>query len=153
MSGRLILVLSLFLGLSACSTNFNPLNWFSGGRDGGVVLTPDGGYPSDLDPRGLVSQVTAFKVMRTPGGAILQVTGLPPRQGYWDGELVPENDERPVNGVLTYSFRISEPPVATRAGTPFSRRVFVARFVSETRLRGVRSIRIIGANNSMISRR
>ncbi len=153
MPGRLILILSLVLGLSACASKLNPLNWFSGGRDAGVVLAPEGGWGDAADPRPMVAQVTELKVMRAPDGAILQVVGLPPRQGYWNAELVPENDERPVDGVLTYVFRISEPPVATRQGTPYSRRVLVAHFVSNTRLAKARQIRIVGANNALVARR
>ena len=153
MSGRLLIVLSLILGLSACSSKLNPVNWFSGGSNDGIVLEPAGGYGSETDSRELVSRVTEFKVLRNAEGAILQVTGLPPRQGFWSAELVAENDERPVNGVLTYTFRISEPPANTRQGTPYSREVIVAHFVSERRLAGVRQIRVIGANNSMSARR
>ncbi|HHH89050.1 MAG TPA: hypothetical protein ENK45_00620 [Aliiroseovarius sp.] len=149
---RLITFLSLFLGLTACASNFNPLNWFSRGTQDNVVLEPDGGWGSS-DARALVDQVSELKVLRNPDGAMLQVVGLPPRLGYWDAELVAENDGRPVNGVLTYTFRISEPPVATRAGTPYSRRVFVAQFVPNARLAGVRSIRVVGATNSMTARR
>ncbi|HGG05840.1 MAG TPA: hypothetical protein ENK28_10305 [Aliiroseovarius sp.] len=153
MPGRIIIVLSLFLGLSACSSRLNPMNWFQNSRVETIQLIPDGGFPEDLDGRILVSQVTDFKVMRNPGGAILQVTGLPPTQGYWDGELVPENNEEPVDGILTYMFRISPPFEPTPAGTPYSRRVIVAHFVSDVKLQGVSQIRIVGENNSRIARR
>ncbi len=153
MSGRVVIALSLILGLSACESRLNPVNWFSFGKNDGVILEPAGGYGSTDDTRELVSQVTEFKVLRSTGGAILQVTGLPPRQGYWRAELVAENDERPVDGVLTYTFRINEPPVNTRQGSPYSREIIVAQFVSDGKLAGVRRIRIVGANNSMTARR
>ena len=153
MSGRVLITLTLILGLSACETKFNPMNWFSAGRSDGIVLEPEGGYGGGEDSRELIAQITEFKVLRSPGGAILQVTGLPPRQGYWSAELVAENDERPVDGVLTYTFRISEPATTTPQGTPYSREVFVAHFVSDNQLAGVRRIRIVGASNSMTARR
>lgn len=153
MSARALVTLTLFLGLAACDSKLNPLNWFSGGRDDGIVLEPKGGWADETDNRELIAQVTEFKVLRNSGGAILQVTGLPPRQGYWSAELVPENDERPVNGVLSYTFRISEPTTPTPQGSAYSREVVVARFVSQARLAGVQRIRIIGANNSMTARR
>ncbi len=153
MSGRILVTLTLILGLAGCESKFNPMNWFSGGRDDGIVLEPEGGYGDATDSRELIAQITEFKVLRSPDGAILQVTGLPPRQGFWSAELVPENDERPVNGVLSYTFRISEPNGPTPQGTAYSREVIVARFVSQNRLAGVSRIRIIGANNSMTARR
>ncbi len=150
---RLLLLAAMLFALGGCASNLNPLNWFSGGTDDGVVLEPAGGWGADQDARPLIAQVTEFTVLRNPEGAILQVAGLAPRQGYWNGELVPENDERPENGVLSYAFRISEPPVAARQGPPGSRRILVAKFVSAARLEGVRSIRILGAGNSMTARR
>lgn len=153
MSGRLLLTLSLILGLSACESRLNPRNWFSGGKDDGVILEPYGGYGDTEDSRELVSQVTELKVLRNPEGAILQVTGLPPRQGYWSAELVAENDGQPVDGVLSYTFRISEPLGSTPQGSPYSREIIVATAVSEAKLAGVRRIRVIGANNSMTARR
>ena len=153
MSGRVLISLTLILGLSACETRLNPMNWFSGGKNDGVILEPLGGYGDSEDRRALIPQVTEFKVFRNSGGAILQVTGLPARQGYWSAELVAENDERPVNGVLTYTFRISEPLENTPQGSPYSREIIVAHFVSDTKLAGVRQIRVVGANNSMTARR
>ena len=153
MSARLLLSLMLILGLTACESRLNPLNWFSGGKDDGVILEPYGGYGDSEDSRELVSQITEFKVLRNPEGAILQVTGLPPRQGYWSAELVAENEGKPVDGVLTYTFRISEPPGNTPQGSAYSREIIVAAAVPEARLAGVRRIRVVGANNSMTARR
>ena len=150
---RLITILSLFLGLSACASNLNPLNWFSNGTPDTVVLEPDGGWASTSDPRALVAEVTELKVMRNPNGAVIQAVGLPPRQGYWDAELVAENDGRPIDGVLTFTFRIQEPETPTRAGTPWSRRVFVGQFIANADLEGVRAIRVVGATNAMTARR
>ncbi len=154
MSGRFLITLALLLGLSACANSrLNPLNWFAAGRDDGVILEPRDGYGDSADTRELIARVTSLKVLRTPEGALLQVTGLPPRLGYWSAELVAENDGKPVDGVLTYSFRIAEPPGATPRGAPDAREIIVAAAVPEIRLAGVRRIRVIGATNSMSARR
>ena len=154
MSGRFLITLALGLGLSACAdSRLNPLNWFSGGKEDRIVLEPRGGYGDSADTRELIARVTSLKVLRNPEGAILQVTGLPPRLGYWSAELVAENDGKPVDGVLTYSFRIAEPPGATPRGAPNAREIIVATAVPQIRLAGVRQIRVIGASNSMSARR
>jgi hypothetical protein len=155
MTARILIALSLVLGLSACSDglSLNPLNWFGSRGPTNVALTPEGGYPESRDFRIPVQQVTALRVEKTTAGVIVYVTGLPPRAGYWDAELVPENDGEPVNGVMSYVFRIAEPRWNQPAGTPYSRTVHVARFISNAKLRDVTSIRVTGATNSMTGRR
>ncbi len=152
MTARTLIAITLILGLAACESRFNPFNWFSGGEET-VALYPEGGFPVDNDPRVVVSEVSELVVLRASGGAIIRATGIPPRQGYWDGELVAENDETPVNGVLTYVFRVAEPFVETRASTPYSRQVIVAHFISDTKLAGVSQIRVLGELNSRTARR
>ncbi|WP_371168785.1 hypothetical protein [Aliiroseovarius sp. 2305UL8-7] len=149
------LMTGLVIGLSACggTTTLNPFNWFRSDGVKEVAVIPEGGFLEDQEYRGLVSQVVELQVLRSPGGAIIRAKGLPPRLGYWDAELVPENFERPENGVLTYMFRISEPPYPTNSGRPKQREVLVGQFISNTRLQGVRSIRVVGANNSRSSSR
>lgn len=153
MPGRIIITFSLVLGLSACSMGWNPMNWFQSSKESTIALIPQGGFADTTDRRTIVSQVTDMQVLRTPGGAIIQVTGLPPRQGYWNAELVAENGERPVDGVLTYVFRIQEPEVTTGQGAPYTRQVFVAHAVSNVTLAGVRQIRVLGTENSRTARR
>jgi len=155
---RLFIALSLVLGLAACSNgvNLNPLTWFSGASnpdDRLVALEPADGYPDDMDRRLRVDQVTALRIERTTAGVIVHASGLPPRVGYWDAELVPENDGEPAGGVMTYAFRISPPRWATPASTPYARTVEVAQFISNAELRDVRSIRVIGERNSRSARR
>ncbi|MCK8462392.1 hypothetical protein MUY35_00835 [Aliiroseovarius sp. S1339] len=149
------LLIGLVLGLSACggSANLNPVNWFRSDGVKEVAVIPEGGFLEDQEFRGLVTQVVELQVLRSTGGAIIRAKGLPPRLGYWDAELVPENFERPVDGVLTYMFRISEPPYRTNAGRPKQREVLVGQFVSNTKLQGVRSIRVVGESNSRSSSR
>ncbi|MCI2393134.1 hypothetical protein [Aliiroseovarius sediminis] len=141
---------SLVLGLSACGggASLNPFNWFQSDGVKEVAVVPEGGFLEDQEYRGLVTQVVDLQVLRSTGGAIIRAKGLPPRLGYWDAQLVAENGGRAVDGVLTYMFRISEPPYRTNAGRPKQREVYVGRFVSNARLQGVRSIRVIGESNS-----
>lgn len=153
MPGRLIIAITLVFGLSACASRFNPLNWFQSSHEETIALIPEGGFPANSDQRLAISQITEMKVLRSSGGAIIQATGLPPRLGYWNAELVSDNNEQPENGVLTYYFRINQPVGASAAGTAYSRKVLVAHFVSNATLEGVRQIRIVAAENSRVARR
>lgn len=145
------------LALSACGriaeSRFNPFNWFGRSQEGPASLAPDGGYASGvIDNRALVTEVTGLEVTRTPGGAVLAARGLPPTQGWWDAELVAETEE-PVDGVLTYAFRVAEPRTVTRVSTPQSREVTAGLFLSDQTLEGVRRIVVLGATNSRSSTR
>lgn len=142
------------LAVTGCSkmgeSRMNPFNWFGGSKQ--EMMTP-AEAALIADPRSVVAQVTGFEIEAAPGGAILRATGLPETQGFWDGELVPEAGEQPVNGVLTYTFRIAQPAGFEQVNTPRSREVVVARFVPNARLQGVRTIRVQGAQNMRTSRR
>jgi hypothetical protein len=133
------------------NSQLNPFNWFGQTTEERVrVAQAD---PVEADARPLIAEVARLTIERTPGGAILRATGMPPRLGYFDAELVPLNRERPVDGVLEYQFRASAPAEATAAGTPRAREINVARFVSNQTLAEVRSIRVSGAANALITRR
>ena len=142
------LLLSALL-VTGCASKFNPFNWFKRSTNETVQVSPG----QVLDTRGLVDQVTSLQIEQTNGGAIIHAVGLPPSQGYWDAELVAENDEKPVKGVLTYRFRIEKPYEFKRASTPTSREVVVGHFVSNIKLQGVTSIRVLGTKNARSSRR
>ncbi len=142
------LLLSALL-VTGCASKFNPFNWFKRSTNETVQVAPG----QVLDTRGLVDQVTSLQIEQTNGGAIIHAVGLPPSQGYWDAELVAENDEKPVKGVLTYRFRIEKPYEFKRASTPTSREVVVGHFVSNIKLQGVTSIRVLGTKNARSSRR
>ncbi len=145
-----VIFLSVVL-LAGCASKFNPLNWFGGSRE---ETLKDAEIPTEIaDLRGLVAQVTHLEIKKTGGGAIIYAVGLPPTQGYWDAELIGEFDEQPVNGVLTYTFRIQKPFGFENISTPYSREVNVGYFVSNQTLEGVKTIRVLGANNARSARR
>lgn len=146
----LVLTLSTALLASCGGSKLNPFNWF-GRSKAETVNAMDVAVLAD--PRQMVDTVKSFKIDRTPGGAILRVVGLPPTQGYWDAELVAQNEGQPVKGVLTFEFRIEQPTGFERAGTPTSREVVVAHYITNNSLNGVRTIRIRGARNARSIRR
>ena len=149
---RLFLLGAGTLVLGACArvgeSRLNPLNWF--GRDSNeetiVAVT------EDADPRPLVSQVTSLAVERTPTGAIIRATGLPPTQGWYAGALVPETDG-PVGGVLAYRFRAVPPDSQTRVSTVQSRELTVGVSISAPVLAQTRVVQVIGARNVRSVRR
>ncbi len=154
---RIFVALGLSLAVAACDNGItlNPLNWFGGSTSDVemVALEPAGGWPADNDRRLLVDQVTALRIERTTAGAIVHATGLPPRLGYWDAELVAENDGKPENGVVTYVFKVATPRWATAASTPYARSIEAAAFIPTVRLAEVRAIRVMGAQNSRTASR
>lgn len=155
MPTRLILSLCVLATLAGCAriseSRLNPFNWFSGAQsDAESFVPPD---PVEADPRPLVAQVTALQVARTPGGAIIRATGLPPTQGFYGAGLLVEDFGEPQEGVLTYQFRVVPPPETARVSTRQSREIIVGQFLSNQALEGVRVIRVVGASNVMSTRR
>ncbi len=132
-------------------SKLNPFNWFGRSKAEQTVVVDSNGIPQD--PRPLVQQVTALDVARQPGGAIVRASGLPPTQGWWEAELLPENDGIAVDGVLTYRFVVKQPLEATRSSTPQSRELTAAVYLSDIRLQDVRKIVVQGASNSMSTSR
>jgi len=126
-------------------SRLNPLNWFGRSEKAEVVVADP-----NADPRGLISQIVSLRVEQVPGGAIIRATGLPTKQGYFEGDLLFVSNEK---GVLNYEFRANAPYGQTRVGTQQSREVVVGLFVSEQRLSGVRQIRVSGATNALVVRR
>ena len=138
--------------VSGCSSigqsRFNPLNWFGSEEE---ALDP---IEVENERRPLVSQITSLQVERTPGGAIVRATALPPSQGWFAPELVglnPYGD--PIEGVLSYSFRAVPPEQPIRVSTPQSRELSAAVFIPNPVLDRVRVIQVTGAQNSRIARR
>ncbi|QBY01473.1 hypothetical protein E2K80_12685 [Rhodophyticola sp. CCM32] len=141
MAFRLLITLTVILGLSACSTRLNPFNWFGNEREERIevvdVITID-------DPRPLVSQVISLNVDPHPGGAIVRAIGLPPRQGYWSADLV---EVERTEGRLVFDFRVFEPPTATRQGTQRSREILAGTELSNQDLEGIRTIIVQAQSN------
>jgi hypothetical protein len=156
MSKPLLAALAVTLTISACGTvresRFNPFNWFGGSSEQPSGLVPAGGVAA-LDNRAVAQQITDLSVERAPGGAIVRAAALPPTQGWWDAELIAENDGRAVDGVMTYTFRIAQPPRPWPAGTPQSRELTAGAFIPNTRLEAVRQVVVRGAENQRVARR
>lgn len=154
---RLLAILGFGLTLAACSNgvNLNPLTWFNAvsSDEGLVALEPADGWPEDVDRRLVIDQVTALRIERTTSGAIVHATGLPPKLGYWDAELVAQNGGKPEKGVLTYVFKIATPRWRTDTSTPYARQIEVGAFIPNIELTGVRAIRVVGERNSRTASR
>ena len=152
MAGRAVLITTILAMLTGCGqierSAVNPFNWFGQQEEVPATAPAQAGV---FDPRPVVSQVTSISVEPMPGGAILRAVGLPPRQGYWNAELVEVDGNNP--NVLTYRFRVAPPPEPTRVSTQVSREVVVATFISDQTLARTRQIQVLGAQNSRAVRR
>ena len=138
--------------LTACSTvresRLNPFNWF--GRDRvEAVETVDSVLIQDRRP--LVGQIASLSVDPTPEGAIIRAVGLPDTQGFWAADLVEVPSDDPSQ--IFYEFRIVPPLEQRRSGTQRSREVIAGTELSNTRLRSVRSITVVGRQNRRSVRR
>lgn len=148
----LLAALSLAMLVAGCGgfreSRLNPFNWF--GR-----AEPAAAQPAMLseaeDPRLLVAQITDLRIEPMMGGAIVNATGLPPRQGFWDAELVAREVDG--NGVLVYDFRVFPPLDATEANTVRSRQITAGAFLTNRQLEDIRQIIVQGEANALTSRR
>ncbi|MEL7115247.1 MAG: hypothetical protein AAGP08_06570 [Pseudomonadota bacterium] len=152
MPTRLICALLALTMIAGCGrvaeSRLNPFNWFGGSEATQTVTTT-----ASQQRQNLIVQVTSLRVEQVPGGAIIRATGLPQRQGYFDGRLEPVGREVAAEGVLNYEFLIESPLDQTLVGPETSREVIVGRFVSEQALAGVRQIRVSGRANALSVRR
>lgn len=123
----------------------NPLNWFGSSSE---TRTNPVAVPARLDGRPLVAQVTDLAVEPVTGGAIVRAVGLPPTQGWWDAELVPDNDFEPVEGELAFRFAVAPPNMPRPQGAPSTREVSAGIFVSDFKLANTRRITVAGAGNA-----
>jgi hypothetical protein len=149
-----IAALAAVLLLGACGgfsqSNWNPFNWFGNSSEveAAAAAQAQQGVPSD--PRPLVAQVLSLAIEPYSGGAIVRATGLPPTQGFYDGELVEESFE---DGRLTYRFVLIPPPEPNRVSTQVSREVTVGTSISRRRLEEIREVVVRGQQNARSSRR
>lgn len=160
MRKTLLAALAVTLTLGACASvresRLNPFNWFGRSEARAARAVAADEYAPAADPRPRVDQVIAMAVEPIPGGAILRATGLPPTQGFWEAELVQVEgtEANPIDeGVLVFDFRIWPPPYVARTGTPPSREIEVATYLTLNDLDGVRSIVVRGARTERVTRR
>jgi hypothetical protein len=174
MRKTLSVILISTLTLTACGTvresRINPFNWFGQARSEPIgkqqntnPLIPERtgiGLFAGLRERDAIyvgipfEQVTNLSIERVPGGAIIRATGLAARQGYYAVQLTPANeDELPVDGVLTYRLEGVRPDSNTAVGTVPTREVIAARRLTDQEMAGVRSIRVEGQLNALVSHR
>ena len=149
---RLVMTALLMAGLSGCASvnesRFNPLNWFGSEEE---TLDP---IAVENERRPLVAEITGLAIERTPGGAIIRATALPPTQGWHDAELVSvDQDGEPIDGVLSYAFRAVPPEEDQRQSTERSRELSAAVFVSNIVLGNTRVVQVTGQQNSRAIRR
>jgi len=147
---RALVTVTLCLTLLGCGTvresRLNPFNWFKRSEARASVQVEAPG-----DARPLVESVLTMTVEPIPGGAIVRATGLPPTQGWWQAELIALPVDE--NGTLVYEFRLLPPTDQTPSGTPRTREVEVAIYISDTRLAQVGEIVVQGATNARSARR
>lgn len=171
-----VTLLTAALILSACAavrdSRVNPFNWFGRGQSEPVVQTtaeevnpliPNrnerrfrifGRNTNEVYLGTPIDQVSSLVVERVPGGAMIRASGISPFQGAYDVRLTPANDdELPVDGVLTYRLEVVQPSRARRGGPERVRTVTAARRVTDNQLAGVRTIRVEGVRNAQSSRR
>lgn len=145
---RVILAMTLVMTVSACASRINPFNWFPDNRSQDIEVVE---RVETLDPRSLVREVVSLSIEQEPRGAVVTATGLPSVQGYWEADLVEVQRE---DGVVVYEFRVLPPLSQTRSGTQQSREVLAGTSLTTRELAGIRTIRVVGAENSRsVSRR
>ncbi len=150
MTKPFLAALAMVLVLGACGgmreSQLNPMNWF--GRDSTETLVPRGGWGTGTDRRALVPVVRDMEVIATTGGALLRASGVTATQGWWDVELRPVNDGRPVDGALIYEFVVAQPRSQMPVSTEPARTVTAAVKIPSPRLQDVRRIIVRGAENA-----
>lgn len=166
------------LVLSGCGgwsdSRANPKNWFGNSRSETVIASdPAQGGAEEVNPLierdrrdsifsrdrraptydgTLVDQITALSVEPTTTGAIVKVTGVTLRQGAFDVRLVRDNEDGPVDGVMSYSLRALQ-PVNTPQGNQRTREIQAGDFLSSNELALTRVIRVQGARNVQTAQR
>ncbi|MBR9841867.1 MAG: hypothetical protein GYB25_01800 [Rhodobacteraceae bacterium] len=162
-----ILLLVAALGLSACSSRLNPLNWFGGSEE--VALTEEekaklnpllpqegpgilGKRPGSSYLGTPVARVDELRVERVPGGAIIRATGLATVQGAYAIKLDPRNEGKPIKGVLSYDLKAVQNP-RYAVGAESARRLLVAHKLTDQQLEGVRVVKVYSKSNARQARR
>lgn len=165
------------LTLSACAavrdSRVNPVNWFGNSRSGPVVQAETQEETNPLIPQntraGLfaslrdqtelyvgtpIDQVTDLVIERVPGGAIVRATGIVDQDRVYDVRLTTDSDEnKPVDGVLTYQLRGIHEQRVTRTLSQRVRTVTAARRLTDQELEEIRVIRVEGRRNAQSTTR
>lgn len=126
--------------LAGCGGSLNPFKWF-GKRDRPVAAVS---VALPADPRPLIATITAARMERVPGGAVLTATGQGAAAGSWKADLVASP---PQDGVLTLEFRAWPGPGTGAAGP---RAVTVGLYLRAKDLAGLRKIIVQGAENARV---
>jgi hypothetical protein len=151
MTRPILALIALSLVLAGCSgvrqSRMNPLNWFGTSTEESQL----GPLTLETDNRPLVPAVSALSIERTSSGALVRAEAQMPGQGWWDAQLVAENQGRPVNGVLTYRFVAAAPRAPVPGGR--AQTLVVAVPVSEYLLEEISTVVVQGATNSRSVRR
>jgi len=168
MRKTVILLVLASLVLSSCGwrdSRVNPRNWFGDSRSEARVpqettqtnaLIPPArrgifARPEAEDRSVLIAEVTALRIEPTNSGAIILATGTASRQGGYASELRLLDDSP--DGVLSYEFRVVYPVEQTPTGSALTRTVNEAITLTRQDLAGIRTIRVIAAQNQRESRR
>lgn len=165
MQKPLIVTLVATLALSGCGfrdSGFNPMNWFGGARTApaaegtGNPLIPRrnafASRPEVTYPGNAIAVIREMRVERIPGGAIVHATGVSRRAGPYSARLAP-NEALAAQGILAFDFDVVTPSRAPANTPEATRTVTVATYVSEEALQGIGTIRVSGAENSLVSSR
>ncbi len=152
------------LGLSACSSNWNPVNWFGSSKEvaaeptkevnplipvkNSVLSRPEKEYSGTP-----VAKITELKVERVANGALIRAKGVANVQGAFNVRFAPQNDGNPVSGVLTFEMQAIHPRHGPQGGSEKSREVIVAYRMTKQQLQGVRTIKVVASQNARQSRR
>mgnify|MGYP003645691624 CR=1 FL=1 len=148
MNFRIVILLLVVLGLAGCASRLNPMNWFGGDREQRIAVVET---EAEVDGRSLVTEIVSLDVVPNPGGAVISAMGLPPRQGYWEADLVEISRE---NGELVFEFRVYQPAEPdTRVSTQRSREILAGTALSRFDLAGIRTVTVIGQQNRRTVRR
>jgi hypothetical protein len=168
----LMVLLTTSLFLAGCgswsNSRVNPGNWFGKSRSSAVETAVDPASVNPLIPTksSLISKpdpvdfsvpittITELRVEKNSTGATIFVTGVAGRQGAYASSLIldPATEDTP-SDVLSYTFRVTYPDDPTPAGPERSRTINEAQSLTNQDLRGIRLIRVKGAQNVRETRR
>jgi hypothetical protein len=100
-----------------------------------------------VDRRAYVTVLKSARSEKNNSGTIVRVIGEMDRIGYYDLELVLQDD--PSSDTITYQARAAAPAVGRVAVTPRSRVVTLGAFIPATYRPNARSVVIQGLNNNL----